>query len=100
MAKIKNFESNEFKLTRMRNEHLKMNEELDFKIKQMELKANNDGSVSEAEIDDILRLMHDMTLDRRKINEQAVKCGKEDMYNNKKTAKIENALDDMFDRYL
>lgn len=100
MASVVKFESNDDKLNRMRTEHEKMNEELEQKLNQLNLKENNGGSSSEAEVDDIIKLMAKMTADRRNINKQAVKCGEEDSLSSKSAQKYENMLDVFFDENL
>ena len=100
MAQIKAFESNIEKLNRMRTEHIDMNEELDQRINQMNLKYNNGGTVNESDIDEMLKLMANMTEDRRKINQQAVKCGEEDCLKSKNAKRYENMLDDFFAEHM
>ena len=96
MAVIKNFENRDDKLNRLRDEHLKMNEALDQKLNQMNLKENNGGTVSEAEVDEMLNLMAAMTQDRRKINKVAEKCGEAPDADEE----YEKELDGFFDEYL
>lgn len=100
MSNILNFENNQQKLDRMRNEHLNMNEEMEQKLNQLKLKENNGGMVRESEVEDIISLMAKMTADRRDINKQAVKCGEEEQLNSKSAKKYENMLDDFFDAHL
>ncbi len=93
---IVEFESNEEKLNRKRNEHLALNEEFDSALKQMELRHNNGGSVSEEDINNLLGMMADMTEDRRNINALAVRTGEK--VNTDES--YEKALDKFLDAHL
>ena len=93
---IVEFESNEEKLNRKRNEHLALNDKFDSALKQMELRHNNGGSVSEEDINNILGMMADMTEDRRNINALAAKAGK----NVSTDTAYEKALDEFLDEHL
>lgn len=93
---IVEFESNEEKLNRKRNEHLALNEEFDSALKQMELRHNNGGTVSEGDINALLGMMADMTEDRRDINALAAKAGK----NVSTDTAYEKALDEFLDEHL
>ncbi len=94
-ATIKQFVSNQDKLDTMRQDHEKLNEALDQKLNQTELKLNNGGKVEDSDVDEILDLMRTMTTDRREINKQAVKCGEPDMLDDPVTARFEDNLDDI-----
>ena len=96
MAAIKAFESLGNKLDNKRKAHLELNEKFDSALKQMELKSNNGGSVSDSEVDDLLSLMAVMTDDRRDINKLAKKAG-EDIF---EAPEYESALDDFLDEHI
>ncbi len=96
MAEIKAFESLDTKLDNKRKAHLELNEKFDSALKQMQLKHNNGGSVSDSEVNDILSLMAVMTDDRRDINKLAERAG-EDVSS---SSKYEKALDDFLDEHL
>ena len=79
----------------MREEHEKYNEDLDHMIRQEQLKLDNGGTVSEAEIEQMISLMGVMTLDTREINKQAIKCGEPDIFQDPKKKAFDNILDDI-----